>query len=735
MATDMSSHAAPRDEMSAGWGARLRSFAQPWRRRALALIMLLAGLLDFWDLQRNGYANTYYAATVKSMLQSWHNFFFVSFDPGGFVTVDKPPLGFWIQTASAKLFGFSGFSILLPEALAGAISVGVLYVIVRRVFGPAAGLLAALALAVTPISVVTNRNNTIDSLLVLTSLLAAWAVTRAAERGSLRWLLLCALLVGLGFNIKMLEAYLIVPALAAIYLLAAPISWRARLGHLALAGLLMLAISLSWITIVDLTPASARPYVGSSSTNSELALALGYNGIERLTGGIGQFFAHSGATASAANSASGGAVNNGPGGVGENGQPGFFRLLDAQLGGQASWLLGLGIVGLLASGWSLRPRNWLRGWRAPADSQRAASLSAQQGAWMLWGLWTLTQAVFFSVAGFYHTYYLAMLAPGVAALAGIGAVELWRDYRRTGWRGWLLPTALVFAALLQGVILANFSTWRSWMTPLIATGALLAAGALIWLRLRERQAPEPGAPAGASQDAWPVARWQIRALTVGLATLLVGPLVWTGVSLADGAAGALPSAGPSATASLGAGGPGGFASRAGGFERPAFANGAFPAPPEGGFGGGAFAGGPPPRFASGAPAGRASGGAAALQVDTALVSYLEAHQGNARYLFATTSSNSAAPYILATGKPVMALGGFSGNDPILTVSQLQRLVASGQVRYFLLAGGGSGGQGGGSANSALTQWVTNSCAAVSPSAYNGASGSTAGGSLYVCGAP
>src|SRR5579883_1893501 len=227
----------------------------------LAGVAALSLLLNLYRIGREGYANTYYAAAVKSMLQSWHNFFFVSFDPGGFVSIDKPPLGFWIQTASAKLFGFSGFSILLPEALAGVLSVAVLYRLVARVWGRGAGLLAALFLAVTPVSVITSRNNTIDSLLVLAVLLAAWAVMRAVETGRLRWLLLGAVLVGLGFNIKMLEAYLVVPALGLVYLVGARAGWWRRLGHLALAAVVMLSVSLSWAVAVDLIPASARPYV------------------------------------------------------------------------------------------------------------------------------------------------------------------------------------------------------------------------------------------------------------------------------------------------------------------------------------------------------------------------------------------------------------------------------------------------------------------------------------------
>ena len=280
------------------------------------------------------------------------------------MSVDKPPLGFWIETASAKLLGYSGFSILLPEALAGIASVGVLYVLARRLFGVEAGLLSALFLAITPVSVVTNRNNTIDSLLVLTVLLAAYAVSRAVEQGSLRWMLLGALLVGLGFDIKMLEAYLVVPAFALTYLLAAPVGWWKRLWHLVAAGGVLLVVSLSWVIAVDWTPASARPYVGSSGSNSELALALGYNGIERLLGtvfGIGAQVSNG--TASI--------VTNGPGGPGgssENGAQGVFRLLNAQLGGQTSWLLALALVGALATGWGFRPRGWLRVWPRPAQS-------------------------------------------------------------------------------------------------------------------------------------------------------------------------------------------------------------------------------------------------------------------------------------------------------------------------------------------------------------------------------
>src|SRR5215210_6221905 len=255
----------------------------PAHRLLLSALLALSAFLNLSRLTSEGYGNVYYAATVKNMLASWHNFFFASFD-AGFVSVDKPPLGFWIQATSAYLFGFHGWSILLPQALAGVLCVGLLYHLVRRAFGPTAGLLAALTLALTPISVAINRHNNLESLLVLAVLLAAWAFMLAVETGRLRWLLVGALLVGLGFNIKMLEAFLVLPAFYLLYLVAAPVGrWR-RTVHLGLATVVLLVVSMSWVVAVDLTPADQRPYVGSASNDTVTNLILGYNGLDRLWG-------------------------------------------------------------------------------------------------------------------------------------------------------------------------------------------------------------------------------------------------------------------------------------------------------------------------------------------------------------------------------------------------------------------------------------------------------------------
>src|SRR5256885_1573147 len=412
-------------------------------RFALGGILLISVVMNFYALGKNGFGS-YYPAAIRSMLDSWQNFFFVSYDPGGFVSIDKPPVGFWLEAASAKIFGFNSVSILLPQALAGVLSVWLLYYLVRRHFGVVAGLLAALALALNPISILTNRNVTIDSTLTLVLLLGAWTVLKAAETGRLRWLLLTAFIVGIGFNIKTLEAYLVVPAYGLLYLLAAPHRLRKRIGHLALAGVLLLAVSLSWVVAVDLTPASQRPYVGSTQDNSELSLALGYNGIQRLLGSFGGFgggsstsstpgtppnFGNGGPAGLSGNGSGQQQPSGGPGGGGgvgglfDIGTPGPLRLFTQPLAGQIAWLLPFALLGAVALAWQRRPR---------LQSDR------KQQSLLLWGMWLLTMGIFFSVASFFHQYYFTVMAPAIAALFGIGVVAMWtmwQDYRRGGGGG------------------------------------------------------------------------------------------------------------------------------------------------------------------------------------------------------------------------------------------------------------------------------------------------------------
>src|SRR5437763_6590885 len=624
-----------------------RLFAR--HRVALGGILLISIVMNFYELGKNGFGS-YYPAAIRSMLDNWHNFFFVAYDPGGFVSIDKPPVGFWLEAASAKIFGFNSVSILLPQALAGVLSVWLLYYLVRRHFGVVAGLLAALALALNPISILTNRNVTIDSTLTLVLLLGAWTVLKAAETGRLRWLLLTAFIVGIGFNIKTLEAYLVVPAYGLLYLLAAPHRLRKRIGHLALAGVLLLAISLSWVVAVDLTPASQRPYVGSTQDNSELSLALGYNGIQRLLGGFGGFGGGSSANrapnGTPPNFENGGSTNTGGIGAGQQppsggsgggggigglfdiGTPGPLRLFTQPLAGQIAWLLPFALLGTVALAWQRRPR--------------LQSVRKQQSL-LLWGMWLLTMGIFFSVASFFHQYYFTVMAPAIAALFGIGVVTMWQDYRRGGWRGWLLPIALVATVAEQVYILSQYPTWGQWLIPLLVVLGGIAVGALIIARIAPRlHLTAPGR------------RVLVPALTAGVLVLMLAPTAWAAIPILTSTQADTLVAGPTPTTSFG------------GNDEDAQN--------------------------------------ATASSDTALMRYLEAHQGTAKYLVAVSSSRGADALILATNKPVMTLGGFSGSDPILTTSQLAALVESGQVKYFLINGSGGFGAGG-SGQSALITWI------------------------------
>ena len=536
---------------------------------------------------------------------NWHNFFFVSFDPSGFVSIDKPPLGFWIQAVSAKLFGFSEWSLLLPEALATVASVVVLYLLVRRTFGRGAGLLASLALALTPISVVTGRNNTINSLLVLILLLATWALLIAAETGQLHWLLLSALLVGLGFNIKMLEAYVVLPAFFLMYLVTTPRSLPVRLQHLVLAALVLLVVSFSWIMVVDLTPASQRPYVGSTQSNSELELAIGYNGISRISGASLKQFASS-------NNSQQGQPGTNPAstlvlfGLANTGLPGPLRLVGPLLGGQIGWFLVFALFGLIAT--------------IHRKRARTPYTASERSLW-LWGTWYITLFIFFSVAFFDHAYYMVTFAPAICALVGIGAITMYQAYReRSGWRGWLLPIALIATALVQAGILAAFPAWSQHLTPIIVAASILVALVLILARLL----PRLHKPALSNS-----------LLTVGMIALLIAPVTWSALPLRTGNDTIDPVAGPPRV-------PGVLTIIAHAFI---------------------------PEMAHAQPQ---------------LTQYLQIHQGNARYLVATVNTSTAAPFILDTGKPVMALGGFAGFDQILTTQQVETLVQRGDVRFFLL---------------------------------------------------
>jgi 4-amino-4-deoxy-L-arabinose transferase-like glycosyltransferase len=495
-----------------------------WPWLALLGVAMLAGILDFWDLGRNGWGNLYYAAAVRSMLESWQAFRYAAFDPAGFVTVDKPPLAFWIQAAAAKLIGFGSMALLGPSALAGAISVGVLGRTVWRLFGVWAGLVAALVLALTPIALVADRSNNTDAIMVMLLVLAAWAGVRALESGSWGWVVLAAVLFGLAFMTKMLAAFLVLPGVAVAYLVFGPRRLRVRLAQLGAAGAVLAAITFGYLLSVDLTPASSRPWVGSTQNNSEISLAFGYNGLARVSGSAGgaRVFQNGHAVE----------VTQDTAGIGSAGaflgsKAGPTRLLTAVIAAQGSWLLPLALTGLVSA---LAALAWCR------RSRRLGGLT----------LFTLCSGVAwaeFSFGGALHPYYISELAPAVAALVGIGVVSLWRNLLSPGWRRVLPAAAVASTGVFEWSVMRSTGSLAAWSWALLAVSVVLAVLALV-----ARPLARPG-------------RWQIgsgagvatAAVSVGLALLLVAPAAWTGNAIATTPNGTIPMASAPGSTTAGTG--------------------------------------------------------------------------------------------------------------------------------------------------------------------------------------
>lgn len=654
----------------------------------LILILLVSAFLNMYNIWNDDTVNPYYTAAVTSMLQSFHNFFYASFDAAGFITVDKPPVTYQIQTISALIFGMHGWSVILPQALAGVGSVLFMYLLIKPTFGKTAARIASFVMACTPIAVAVARTNNVDALLVFFLLFATWLLFKAIRKGRLIWLLAAFFVVGAGFNTKMLQAYMILPAFLLFYMIAANTTIKKKIISLVSALAVLAAVSLSWPLIVDNIPASKRPYVGSSQTNSVLELAFGYNGIQRLTGqssGGGQGgpdgnaskeMSSSGGSSqmqkppgqsSSSSSASGDKSQNGsmtappsngkmpsggempsggqggppsggdgggggPGGGGKSGAgtgskmqsgsgmfgtgtPGPLRLFQTELSDQISWLLPFaifGMAGLLIAGARERRR-----------------LSAEQKETIFWAAWLVPIAGFFSVAEFFHHYYLIMLAPPIAALVGAGWVALVHLYRKqAGWKTWLLPAAILVTTGFELFILRNYNDQigAGWS---IGIGVIGAVAAIALFVFKQRQKP-----------------LSYYVSLAALLVLMVMPIYWASTPLLYGGNSSLPETGPQLASTSGKG-----------------------------------------------------MGMDNASVNTKLIKYLEKHNAGADYLFATTDSNTAAPYIIKTKKAVMAIGGYSGSDPAITLAQFKKLVKEGKVKYFLASGMGKGG------NNDIVQWV------------------------------
>jgi 4-amino-4-deoxy-L-arabinose transferase-like glycosyltransferase len=675
-----------------------------WVRPALLLLLASTAGLYLWGLGGSGWANSFYSAAVQAGTKSWKAFFFGSSDASNFITVDKPPASLWVMEISARMFGVNSWSILVPQALEGVATVGLLYVTVRRWFSPAAGLIAGAVLAITPVATLMFRFNNPDALLVLLVTGAAYATVRAVESGRTRWLVLVGTLLGLGFITKMLQAFIVVPVFGLVYLFAARPSWWRKIGQLSIGGAAMLLAGGWWVAIVELIPAADRPYIGGSQNNSLFNLIFGYNGFGRLTGN------ETGSVVGGRAAAAGGSMW---------GPTGWNRLFLSSMGGQISWLIPGALVLLVGCLWLTR--------RAPRhDRTRAAMLLF--GGWLL-----LTGAVFSFSSGIIHPYYTVALAPAIGALVGIGGVTLWQHRHNLIARG-ALAVALAGTAVWSFVLLDRTPNWFPPLRFVVLIGGLaLSAVLVVAPRLR-------GTVAGTVLAA---------AVVLGLAA----PAAYSLDTAATPHSGAIPSAGPSVPGGgfgPGGGGPGG--GRAGGGRggfptgtgRAGFGTrglgagglgaGGAPGSSTSGFpggGAGAFGGAPGGGFTPGAgfaPGGTGAGSAGAggfarrgaagggsvggllngSNPDSAIVKALQHDASDYTWVAATVGSNSASGYQLSSGDPVMAIGGFNGTDPAPSLSEFETYVKEKKIHYFIAGGGGvgPGGAGGGSGDgSAITTWV------------------------------
>ncbi|MFB6873212.1 glycosyltransferase family 39 protein [Streptomyces sp. NPDC056323] len=656
-----------------------------WARPAfLALLLVIAGAY-LWNLSASGYANSFYSAAAQAGSRSWKAFFFGSLDAANAITVDKPPAALWPMALSVRVLGLSSWAILLPQVLMGVATAGVLYAGVRRRFNAVAGLIAMVVFALTPVTALMFRFNNPDALLALLMTVTVYCVLRAMERGRTKWLVWAGVAVGFAFLTKTLQAFLILPPLAVLYAVFAPVSVRKRFGQLALSALVMVVAGGWWVAIVELWPASSRPYIGGSQNNSFLELTFGYNGLGRINGDE---------TGSV-----GGGGGPGGGSGGQWGETGIGRMFNSEIGGQISWLLPAALILLVAGVWLT--------WRAKrTDTARAAFL-----AWG--GSLLMTAFVFSFMAGIFHQYYTVALAPYLAALIGMGATVLWEE-RSCWWAGAVLGGTVAVTAYWAYVLLGRTPDYLPWLrTAVLVAGIAGALGLLLASRTGRRLA--------------------LVAVGLGFAASLAGPAAYAVSTLNTGHQGSIVTAGPSGG---GMGGPGGMGGGGrggpgGGTRPPGQASrqgnqqgGGMGQPPTGTPPGqGRMQGGPGtsqngqqpgampavPGMGEGFGGGGEQGGGMGgllngASVGTEAKELLEENAGDYTWAAAAIGSQNAASYQLATGDPVMAIGGFNGSDPSPTLAQFKQYVEDGRIHYFITGGMGGGGGGNGT-SSQISSWV------------------------------
>ncbi|KRF26465.1 glycosyltransferase family 39 protein [Phycicoccus sp. Soil803] len=476
-----------------------------WARPALLGLLLATALFYLYNLTANGYANSFYSAAVQAGSDSWKAFFFGSSDAGNSITVDKPPASLWVMALSVRVLGLSSFSILLPEVLMGVAAVGVVHATVKRHFGAAAGLIGGAVMALTPVAVLMFRFNNPDALLVLLMALGAWATMKSIEQGSAKWFAIVGVFIGLGFLTKALQVLLVVPAFGLAYVLFADTTLRRRVTGALVGSAAMVLSAAWWVAIVELVPASMRPYIGGSQDNSFLSVTFGYNGLGRISGNET------------------GSVGGGNGW----GTTGLGRMFSSSIGGQISWLIPSALL-LLAVGLYLRGR--------------APRTDARRAAYVVWGGWLLVTMVTFSLmAGIFHEYYTVALAPAIAALVGMGAADAWE--RRHSPVGSITLAAATAAAATWSFILLSRTDWQGWLRIVVLALGLASALLLLAItQLHRRFVPVVIAGALVAALAGPAA-YSVQ--TVG--TAHTGSIVTAGPALAGGRGGGMPGGGPGGT--------------------------------------------------------------------------------------------------------------------------------------------------------------------------------------------
>ena len=626
-----------------------------WELLGLVTLLIGTGVAYIWGLGASGWANSFYSAAIQAGSVSWKAFFFGSSDAANSITVDKPPMSLWLMSLSVRVFGLNTWAMLVPQALLGVASVALLRAVVVRRFGAAAGLLAGLVLALTPVAALMFRFNNPDALLVLLMIAAVWAMLRGVESGKTKWLLITGMFVGFGFLTKQLQVMLVVPPLALTYLIAGPPKLGTRVLQLFAALGAMIVSAGWWLLIVEFWPASSRPWVGGSQNNSILELTLGYNGLGRLSG-----------------NETGSVTPGGVGGGGGSmwGETGILRMFDASQGGQIAWLIPAALL-LLVTGLVLRGK-------APRTDAQRASL-------IVWGAWLLVTGLTFSfMAGIFHSYYTVALSPAVAALVGIGSVMLWRERQRL-WVRIAMALAVASTVALAWVLLgrsASFVPWLKW--AILVVGVVAVVALLIPALTRGRLAA-------------------VAILAVMFAGL-AGPTAYAVDTIGTPHTGSIVSAGPN-TGMRGFGGMGegrrGQGGLPGGMQLPPGAQMPAGMQPPAGLPGQAG------QLSGGAEMGMGGGMGGLLEGSTPtaeVTAMLEQDAGSYTWVAAAIGANTAAGYQLATEDPVMPVGGFNGTDPSPTLAEFQQYVADGRIHYFI-GGGGMGGRESGS-SAEISAWVT-----------------------------